>query len=180
VLDRLMTWQGTRESPVELAQVEEYVGGVAEAYRAEIVFDPHQAWGTMQRLRSRGFRINEFVFSAQSVGRIASVLHRLLRDHMLALPDDPDLIDELANVRLRETSPGTVRMDHDADKHDDMAIALGMAAAHLLERPVHSGALATSGSDDPGGLRSALLGSIEALADRSGKVDPSVSYGMDF
>ena len=45
--------------------------------------------------------------------------------------------DELANVRLRETSPGVYRMDHDPDKHDDQAIALALALAanHLITRP---------------------------------------------
>ena len=51
---------------------------------------------------------------------------------MLAPPNDAPLLDELANVRLRETSPG-VALDHDPDKHDDRAVALGMAAHWLLE-----------------------------------------------
>jgi hypothetical protein len=58
---------------------------------------------------------------------------------MLALPADEDLIDELANVRLRETSPGVVRMDHGEGQHDDRAIALALAASKLLERPLSFG-----------------------------------------
>jgi len=84
------------------------------------------------------------------------------------------------HVRLVEGSPGVVRLAHDSDRHDDMAVALAMAAAHLLERPVHSGAAATSGGDSPDGFRSALLGDVSALADRSGKLDPSLSYGSEF
>ena len=88
----------------------------------------------MQRLRSRGIQVEEFTFSSASVGRLASTLHMLLRNRRLALPDDPELLEELANVRLRETSPGVLRMDHDPDKHDDRAIALALAAHRLLER----------------------------------------------
>lgn len=44
--------------------------------------------------------------------------HRLLRDHHVALPDDPDLIDELANVRPLETAPSNYRIDHDSSEHD--------------------------------------------------------------
>lgn len=58
-------------------------------------------------------------------------LHQLLRERRLALPDDPDLLEELANVRLRETSPGVLRLDHDPDKHDDHAVALALAAYEL-------------------------------------------------
>jgi phage FluMu gp28-like protein len=74
----------------------------------------------------------EFNFSQSSVGRLALTLYRLLRDHQLALPPDEDLIDELSNVHLVETSPGSYRIDHDPDKHDDRVISLALAANHLL------------------------------------------------
>jgi hypothetical protein len=77
--------------------------------------------------------VEEFAFSAQSVGRLASSLTLLIRNHALALPDDPELIDELANLRLRETAPGVLRIDHDPDKHDDRAIALALAAHKLVQ-----------------------------------------------
>jgi phage FluMu gp28-like protein len=51
-----------------------------------------------------------------------------------ALPDDEELLDELANVRLRESAPGVYRMDHDPDRHDDRAVALALAAHHLVTR----------------------------------------------
>jgi phage FluMu gp28-like protein len=87
-----------------------------------------------QRLRDKGIRVSEFTFSSASVGRLASTLHLLLRNRALSLPDDSELIDELANVRLRETSPGVLRMDHDTGRHDDRAIALALAAQGLLAR----------------------------------------------
>lgn len=59
-------------------------------------------------------------------------LRMLLRNRRLALPDDLELLEELANVRLRETSPEVPRMDHDPDKRDDRAIALALAAHRLL------------------------------------------------
>jgi phage terminase large subunit-like protein len=136
VLDRIAVWEGARERPVQLAEVEEWVAQAAAMYGAPVVFDPWQAEGMMQRLTPRGVRVERFNFTPASVGRLAATLYRLLRERALALPDDPDLIDELANVRLRETSPGVFRMDHDAGRHDDRAVALGMAAHHLLEQPV--------------------------------------------
>ena len=59
----------------------------------------------------------------------------LIRNRALALPDDEELVSELANLRLRETAPGVLRIEHDADKHDDRAIALALAA-HRLARNV--------------------------------------------
>jgi len=104
--------------------------------RAEVRLDPWQGVGLGQRLSSKGVRIDEYAFGAQSVGRLASTLHMLLRDRRLWLFDDAELLDELGNVRLRETSPGVLRMDHDPDKHDDRAIALSLAALALVENPV--------------------------------------------
>jgi phage terminase large subunit-like protein len=134
VLDRMEVWQGRPDSAVLLSEVEEWLAQAAKAYRAKVVYDPFQAVGSMQRLQARGVRVEEFTFSSASVGRLASTLHLLLRNRSLALPNDEELLDELANVRLRETTPGVLRMDHDADRHDDRAIALALATTSLLER----------------------------------------------
>lgn len=134
VLDRMMVWAGTRAEPLALSVVENFLVEASERYgRPPVVYDPFQAVGMMQRLTGRGVHAREFTFSAQSVGRLGLTLHNLIRSHTLAIPDDPDLIDELENVRLRESAPGVVRMDHDAGRHDDRAVALALAAHHLLE-----------------------------------------------
>lgn len=132
VLDRMEVWQGSRKNPVRLSEVEAWILQAATSFKAKVIFDPFQAVGMMQRLKDRHIDVEEFTFSSASVGHLASTLHLLLRDRALALPDDPELLDELANVRLRETSPGVLRMDHDPDKHDDRAITLAMAAHDLL------------------------------------------------
>lgn len=134
-LDRLQVWAGSRQSAVQLSVVEAWLVEVARRYAPEIVADPWQSVGLCQRLRAKGLRVREFVFGAQSVGRLATALHVALRDHRLALFDDEALIDELAHVRLRESSPGVTRMDHDAGRHDDRAIALALAVHRLLDRP---------------------------------------------
>lgn len=135
VLDRIAVWAGSRQAPVQLSEVGDWVEFVAREYNgATVAYDPHQAVDLAQRLRRKGVRVEQFNFTAQSVGRLALMLFQLLRAHSLALPDDPGLLDELANVRLRETSPGTYRLDHDSDKHDDRAIALALAAQRLVER----------------------------------------------
>jgi hypothetical protein len=137
VLDRIEVWQGTRERPVVLQQVEEWIEGTARTYNnAHVRLDPWQAVGMMQRLRRRGLAAEEFTFSSQSVGRIAAALHRALKDRLLALPDDEELLDELRNVRLEERAPGVVRLAHDPDRHDDRAVALAMAVHRLVEEPI--------------------------------------------
>jgi hypothetical protein len=151
VLDRLEVWQGSRRAAVRLEDVEGWVLQASQAYnRAPVVFDPWQAVGMAQRLAAKRVRTVEFTFSQQSVGRIASALHLSIRDHTLALPDDAALLDELANVRLRETSPGVLRMDHDPDRHDDRAVALALACHWLLENaPRRGGRMHFRGAQSP-------------------------------
>jgi len=134
VLDRMEVRQGSKGHKVDLGEVEELVAELATSYhRARVVVDPFQAVHLAQGLRRRGIRTREFTFSQASAGRLGLLLYRLLRDGQLDLPDDQELIDELANVRLRETSIGQYRLDHDNGKHDDRAVALALLAHELLE-----------------------------------------------
>jgi phage terminase large subunit-like protein len=134
VLDRMQTWQGSRARPVRLREVEEWLYEASRRYPGSIVFDPWQAMQLSQGLRSRGVSIVEHAFTETSVGRIASSLFVQLRDHALRLPNDEELLDELRNVRLRESGPGVLRLDHDSGRHDDRAVALALAVHRLIER----------------------------------------------
>ena len=121
-----------REARVNLAAVEEWLGGdvsrVRESHRSS--YDPYQAIQLTQNLRARGLKAIEYVFSrAERRPARGDSLHTLLRERRLSLPDDETLLDELRNVRLRETSPGVLRLDHDADRHDDHAISSGVGGA---------------------------------------------------
>jgi hypothetical protein len=141
VVDRLKRWKGTRLKPVQLLAVEEYIEQASREYHgAPLHADPYQMQSSLQRLRAKGVRALEFTFSAQSVGRVANALHLALRNKLIALPNDPDLIDELGRVRLRETSPGAVRLDHDSGEHDDQAVAIAIACAVLQGGALGQGA----------------------------------------
>jgi phage terminase large subunit-like protein len=133
VVDRLAVWQGKRFQPVSLDIVEAWVEAACRDYRCALLFDPYQAQHVAQRLARRHVRVEEHTFTTASTGRLAVTLYRLLRDHLLDLPDDDALIDELVNVRLREVSPGAYRIDHASGRHDDMVIAVAMASAYLVE-----------------------------------------------
>lgn len=140
VVDRIARWKGSRLKPVKLSDVEAWIAQASSEYHhAPLHADPYQAVGLLQRLRSKGVRATEFTFSAQSVGRVANALHLALRNRLIWLPDDPDLLAELGRVRLRESSPGQVRLDHDSGEHDDQAVAIAIACA-VLQGASQSGA----------------------------------------
>lgn len=170
VLDRIVVMAGTRDRPVQLGDVETAAIEAARAYGAPIRLDPWQAIGLAQRLRARGIVVEEWTFSGVSVGRLAMVLHLLLRERRFALPDDADLLHELASVRLRETTPGVFRLDHDSGQHDDRAVALGLAALALTERaPAGRGGVTVPGGRVPTRLagastRTSLPKSVQVAA----------------
>lgn len=132
-LDRMAVWAGSHDAPVNLDEVEAWLMTAVAEYGAPVVVDPYQAAQLTQRIRARGWRVVEHAFTQQSVGRLARRMFQVISDHAIELPDDEDLLDELRNVRLRETSPGVFRMDHDSGRHDDRAIALALGCWGLLD-----------------------------------------------
>ena len=98
------------------------------------MYDPSQAIGMAQRLGAYGLTLDRFDFTAASVGRIASSVYNLIRTRSLALPRHPELVDELLHVRLRPNAYGVMRVDHDAGRHDDHVIALGLATLDLQQQ----------------------------------------------
>jgi non-ribosomal peptide synthetase component F len=179
VLDRMQVWEGRKDAPVKLVEVEEWVAAASALYGgAACRFDVWQALGMVERLRSRGVRCEEFSFSSQSVGRLGATLHLLIRNRLLALPDDEALIDELAAVRLRETSPGVVRMDHAAGQHDDRAIAVALAASRLIEDGAPSGWEGPTPTGQPSELLAAMFPSASLLAADGRLTD--IRYGQGF
>jgi hypothetical protein len=136
VLDRLGVWEGSRLRPVRLSVVEEWLAEVARRYNhARLRLDPYQAVQLAQGLRRSGVTVDEVTFSATSIGRMAAILFQAIRERSISIPDDPDLLHELRNVQLRESSPGVWRLDHSRSGHDDRAVAIALAASWLVERP---------------------------------------------
>jgi hypothetical protein len=136
VVDRVLRWQGTRLRPVQLGEVEAALLRLHREYHgAPLVFDFHQAAQLTERLRAAGVRCLEYPFTVAGVNRLARVLHGALRDRAIGLPDDPELLAELREVRIVATGPGTVKLDNPPGTHDDQAVAVALAAAQLLERP---------------------------------------------
>lgn len=135
VVDRLDVWT-PRGRDVDLSQVESLIAARSREYgRAEAWFDPAMAAQMIQRLRAAGVTCREHTFTAASNSRRTLLLLQLVREHRLRLPDDPELVDELVNLRAREPSPGVYRTDHDSNKHDDRVTALSLVAL-LCERVV--------------------------------------------
>jgi len=134
VVDLVVAWAGTRDAPVNLADVGRWITTVGEDYRATLVYDPHEAAALVQGLGWRKRRMVAYNFSQSSVGHLAMALYQVIRARRIALYPDAELLDEMANVRLRETQPQIYRIDHEPGRHDDRVIALALATRHLMDQ----------------------------------------------
>jgi len=130
VVDRLTTWKPSRRHPLDMGAVEAHIVEVARAYDAFVVADKWQAVSLIQRLQRAGIRARGEDFTPASNTRRALLLHDLLRDHALEIPDDPELITELATLTLRETTPGSYRLEsvEKGNGHRDRSTAISLAA----------------------------------------------------
>jgi hypothetical protein len=135
VLDAIYRWHGRKSAPVDLIEVSRSLVDVATRYnRAAIVLDPYSGRQAAQEARAAGLVATEFAFNATSVGRLALSLHQAIRRHVIDLPADQELIDELASVRLIKNTVGVYRLDSATTRtHDDQAVVLALGVHHLLD-----------------------------------------------
>jgi phage terminase large subunit-like protein len=136
VVDHIRVWPGTHEAPVDLDVVERWVHDAAHHYhRAHVVMDNWQGAGMAQRLRNQHLKVTDITFTADFNDHLARTMIPLLRGRRLSLPHDTALVDELVNLRILEPRPGKYRIEHDANHHNDRAIAIALAAQDLLNTP---------------------------------------------
>lgn len=142
VVDRMRVWTPSRLAPIDQGEVLNYVAEVAFQYQALVTFDPYDASGMMQELQARGVAVESYnMQSTAAVDKLATTLFHLTRDRRLVLPkptahpDAEELLEELEHIRLRKTSLGTLRIDHDSNRHDDRGMAIGLAAQSLVYAP---------------------------------------------
>ena len=135
VVDHCQTWAGSRLRPVSPEEVGAAILWAAQTYnKATCVCDPWQAASIMEMLKNHRIPVVAHPITGPSGDRLAKRLYLLARDHLLDLSSsDQALIDELASVQLKETSPGTFKMSNAPGTHDDRAFAVALAANELLE-----------------------------------------------
>lgn len=136
VVDRIQAWKPGRLRAVDLHEVQAWVENACHEYRARLRYDPSQAALMAQGFKAKGLRIEPYNATSSRNAVLVNVLYSLIEARTLALPRDEALLEELKNVRVRETPAGTLRIDHEAGGHDDRVVALAIAASRIIERPV--------------------------------------------
>jgi hypothetical protein len=145
VVDRMDVWQGKPTAPVPIADVERWIEEVANEYHADIVCDPYQLESTVQKFEMYRTIERFEARGGKSNYELAECLRSLVINKQLAWHPDcgrlqlsdgssESFADELHHVVTKKTMYG-YRIENPAGRHDDRAVAVGMAALHLLRDP---------------------------------------------
>ena len=146
VIDAMDVFAGNHNRPITIDQVEKWIEEMVEFYNVErLIFDPYQMEGTIQKWDGRKRVTRHTGRQGASNMEIAMILReRIVNKRIVWYPGCGDLLvedgrtetleQELAALRVKRTSYG-FRFDHDNNKHDDRAVALGMLALYASEHP---------------------------------------------
>lgn len=133
ILDSMKVWEGSRDDPVLIGDIEEDIRTSYKRFNlTEIVVDPWQLKGTVEKFKRDGYKIEEFTFSGGNIAKLSSNLYYLIHNGLLRLWDDPDLVGELLSVQATQKSYGT-RIDHRSGQFSDRVISLGMACLACVQ-----------------------------------------------
>lgn len=146
VVDRLDVLQGSPEAPVAIQAVEDWITEVNKVFNHPlVVIDPYQMESTVQRFQNH-CRIERFESRGGKANyEMAEALRSLIVNKLICWYQGAGLLvvdgqqesfsDELAGLILKPTPYG-YRFDHEAQFHDDRAVAVGMAALYVLKEPM--------------------------------------------
>lgn len=122
---------------VDLDVVELDIASAAKASGSRVLHDIYQADAWVPRLKARGIRCSEISMASSDQQRRASFLATIVRKHLLRLPDHPELIKQLKNLRVTRHAGGrlTVAAPRGRGKHDDLAdvVLLLIDAARTMQ-----------------------------------------------
>lgn len=149
-IDRLDVWQGSHENRVKIKAVEEWLDEMIELFNCDLVFDPYQMEGTIQKYEGRRSVTRFEGRGGKSNYELAECLRHLVANRKLRF--NPSLgtlttgrgvetfTDELASLVIQATQYG-YRVQHHKYKadqppefvcHDDRTVAVGMAALEAV------------------------------------------------
>ncbi len=137
-LVRLRTWKPTNGNRVDLADVESEIVGCHQTYGLSLVScDQWQAEYLLQRLASKGIRVDACHFTGPTLQEMAVATLDSFREQRLDIFDHADLIADLKHLRVVEKSYGyRLQSPRSATRgHGDASQALSIAlrAARRLQ-----------------------------------------------
>jgi hypothetical protein len=130
VIDKLLTFQGSREQPVQLARVEAVLLDCCAAFPPGLIrVESWQGLGSVQRLLALGLPVELFTPTQKTNSEEWPILVRRFSERTLILPKHERLREELLNLAY-DVTPTGIRVTDKGKVHQDHAVAVrGVVAA---------------------------------------------------
>jgi phage terminase large subunit-like protein len=144
VLARHRIWRPTRDEQVDIEQmVEAHLLELHQTHRVrEILVDPSQMLGSIQRLRAKGLAIKEYTQTPEHLTEMGTQLYDLFKNrHLRVYEGADDLRAHVLNAVVVESVRGIKLAKEKASKKIDAAVALSMACVSAVLRPQSWGVL---------------------------------------
>jgi hypothetical protein len=134
-IDRLLTFQGSRERPVDLATVETTLRDLAGRFKLRrIRIESWQGLGAVQSLQRAGLPVELFTPTAKTNAEEWPILAQRLASRTLVLPPHARLREELLNLVV-DLGPTGVKVSDRGSVHQDHAVAVRGVVAMLIDAP---------------------------------------------
>ncbi len=131
-IDRLVTFEGSRERPVQLLAVERAVRDLVASFpTSRVLIESWQGVALVQALRNSGLPAELFTPTATAVGAQWMTLSQLLTARALVLPPHPRLREELLGLSVEVKETG-IKVTDRGPVHQDHAVVVRMIAAALV------------------------------------------------
>lgn len=131
-LDYIKTYQGTKNNPVLISDVESDILWANQNFSVERnILDPWQMKSTAQRMKSL-VKIEEFTFTSSSIQKLSQNLYYLFHNKLVRIFPHELLEEELLSLNAEEKSYGW-RLDHKSGGYSDHVISLGMSSMYAVQ-----------------------------------------------
>jgi hypothetical protein len=136
VVDRVAAWTGTKSAPLVPRVVLGEIAAILQSYGLNAaVGDQFYCDVIKQQLLELGIFYQIRTFGLQTRAEIFGNLKYLLLERRIQLLDDPELLRQLRHLHEEKTARGQIDIRPSGGVHDDLAVAVALAATELVKQP---------------------------------------------
>lgn len=136
VVHRVARWSGTKAAPLGHEDILAQVKATLSEYHLNALTGDQHCFAVIQQLLDKlGIYYHKYNFDARTRPEIFANLRHLLAQHLIELPDVPELLRQLRNLQEHRTDRGQVDVRAAGGGKDDLAVAVALAASELSKQP---------------------------------------------
>ncbi len=136
VVDRVAKWTGTKSAPLVSRVVLGEIRTILRHYALNAAIGDQFCFDIIkQEFLEVGIYYEIRTFGLQTRADIFGNLKHLLLQGRIQLVDDPELLGQLRHLHEEKTPRGQIDVRPSGGVHDDLAVAVALAATELIKQP---------------------------------------------